>query len=552
MIFLKLSRLTFSLIFAAVCVGSQLQALDPDLTLKVPMRDGTELDTDIYLPTPDSKNLPCIFLRGPAGRQSPTAKVFADFAKKGYAVAIQSSRAAEGSDKKLLPFYSDGWGKQQDGYDSVEWLAKHPLTNGKIGTLGISNMGITQVLMAPTAPSALQCQYIIFAAASLYHHGIYPGGQLLKNQVEGIVSLYGKDPALIRFIADQPRYNKFWEGLNALTVAHQVKVPAVHVGGWYDIFIQGTLDAFVHWQEQGAEGAKGKQKLIIGPWGHSWPLGSKFGDFAVPPESLSPPIALHNPNLWFDHYLKGMPNKIDEAPSVIYYVMGPFDGSSSSGNVWRTAEHWPIPSKPTPFYLNEKALLTESIPPEKETLFIYRHDPNDPVPTLGGRNLFLKAGPVDQRPIEQRDDVVVFTTAALEEDLEITGRVIAQLKVGNLPEDTDVAIRLSDVYPDGKSIIIADAIHRTGVIESKAVDNKSKLIDLDLWSTSIVFAKGHKIRISVAGSNYPRFEKNVNVGNEGVHTHHLYAGGIEPSRLILPVVRKGGKPVVTEIQSSPK
>lgn len=513
--------------------------IKPDKTIMVPMSDGTELTTDIYLPSPDAKNLPCILLRGPAGRHTISATRFAELAKAGYVVAIQDTRSA--NEGKCLPFYTDGWGKQQDGYEAVEWLAKHPLTNGKIGTLGLSNMGITQILMAPTAPPALKCQYIGVAAASLYHHAIFPGGQLLKNQVEGWLTLIGKEPSVLKFVVDQSDYNDFWEGLNAMKVAHRVTSPAVHQGGWYDTFIQGTIDAFVTRQEFGGPGAKGKQKLLIGPWVHRWPSSMKLGDFDVPKEGIEPPVDM-GPKRWFDFYLKGIPNKAEEIPAVVYYVMGPFDGSPSSGNKWKTAESWPVPHVDTPFYLSAGNLLSENSAPKEESVVTYKHNIHDPVPTIGGRNLFIESGPMDQRPIEERKDVVVFTTPPLEEDLEVTGHILAKLVFSSDQEDTDVAVRLTDVYPDGRSILISDALSRTHRVPSK--DNETtKEIDVDLWSTSMVFAKGHRIRISITGSNFPRFEKNINGsgGNGEIAwiTHRLHIGGKNPSRLILPVVRKG-------------
>lgn len=202
----------------------------PDLTLMAPMRDGVLLPTDIYLPHPEAKELPCIFLRGPAGRNAHSAKVFVSLAKLGYVIAIQDTRAATDVEGKTVPFLTDGWRKNhQDGFDSVEWLANHPLTNGRIGTLGYSNMGITQLLMAPTNPPGLKCQYIGVAASSLYHHAIFPNGKLLKNQVEGWLGYYAKDPTVLEFVTGQPHYNDFWQDFNTIKEAHKVTVPAIHL-----------------------------------------------------------------------------------------------------------------------------------------------------------------------------------------------------------------------------------------------------------------------------------------------------------------------------------
>lgn len=512
-----------------------VEEIKPDTTLFVPMRDGELLPTDIYLPYPEAKNLPCILLRGPAGRRSQTALIYTPLAKAGYAIAIQDTRAANDKEGKTIPFQSDGWGKEQDGYDTVEWLAKNPLTNGKVGTLGLSNMGITQILLAPTAPPSLKCQYIGVAASSLYHHAIFPGGRLLKNQVEGWLNTVAKDPSVLKFVLEQENNLPFWEDLDTLKIAEKVNSPAIHQGGWYDIFLQGTIDAFVSRQAKGGPLAKDKQKLIIGPWTHRYPAITKLGDFVVPQEGAKSPLDV-GPLRWFNHHLKGEENGIDRTPHVIYYVMGPFDGTPSSGNVWRYSDTWPVAHVEVPFYLTAGNLLHENSIPKEEKIS-YTTDVNDPVPTVGGRNLFLESGPMDQRVIEERKDVVLFTTPPLKEDLEVTGRIIAKLIFSTDHEEADVAVRLTDVYPDGRSILISDALTRT---VKTALNSNTQEIDVDLWSTSMVFAKGHRLRISITASNFPRFEKNIALLNQtGKQTHTLHVGGKNPSRLILPVVRKG-------------
>jgi predicted acyl esterase len=512
------------------------EEIKPDITLFIPMRDGELLPTDIYLPYPEASNLPCILLRGPAGRRSPTALVYTPLAKAGYVIAIQDTRAANDKQGKTVPFNSHGWGKEQDGYDTVEWLAKNPLTNGKVGTLGLSNMGITQILLAPTAPPSLKCQYIGVAASSLYHHAIFPGGRLLKSQVEGWLGMVAKDPSVLKFVLEQENNLSFWENLNTLKIPEKVNTPAVHQGGWYDIFLQGTIDAFVSRQTNGGPLAKNKQKLVIGPWIHLYPIVTKLGDFEVPQEGAHPPLDV-GPLRWFNYHLKGEENEIDKIPHVIYYVMGPFDGSPSSGNVWRYSDTWPVPHVEVPFYLTaDNQLHANSIPKEEKKLS-YTTDVNDPVPTIGGRNLFLESGPMDQRTIEGRKDVVLFTTPPLKEDLEVTGRIIAKLIFSSDHEEADVAVRLTDVYPDGRSILVSDALTRT---VKTAINNNTQEIEVDLWSTSIVFAKGHSLRISITASNFPRFEKNITLLNQKEkQTHTLHLGGKNPSRLILPVVKKG-------------
>lgn len=520
-----------------------LLALEPSVTLQIPMRDGLKLSTDLYLPHKDAKNLPCILLRLPGGRNAEPWKSYSALCAYGYVVAIQDTRSSIDLEGKTLPYLSDGWWKHKDGYDTVEWLAKSEYTNGKIGTLGFSAAGLTQVLMAPTAPPSLKCQYIGTAPGSLYHHAIFPGGQLLKNQVEGWLGLYAKDQGVLAQVCNQPFYNSFWEYLDAVKMASSVKTPGFHYGGWYDTFLQGTLDGFASRQNNGDVGARDTQKLVIGPWTHYYPLSKKLGDFEVPCMGYTPPFDMQ-PNRWFDYYLKDIQNGINDVPAVSYYVMGPFDGEASSGNVWKSSNVWPIPSTKTAFYLSQDKKISKTSPLDNTSL-TYKYDPDMPTPTLGGSNLFLESGPKDQRCIEEGSDVITFTTDVLPEDLEITGHVKAKLFIASDSQDTDIVVRLTDVYPDGRSILILDGIYRTGFHHLEPFDStKPKEIEVDLWSTSLVFAKGHKIRVSICSSNYPKYEKNLNVGLTGantglckVATNTIYFGKDYPSQLILPVIK---------------
>jgi predicted acyl esterase len=519
----------------------------PDVTVMVPMRDGISLPTDLYLPNPEAKGLPCVLLRSPAGRQAWAS--FAVLAKEGYCVAIQDTRSVLDVEGKTFPFMSDGWGKLQDGYDAVEWLAKSPYTNGKIGTWGASALGITQLLMAPTAPPHLECQYILIAAASLYHQGLFPGGILLKHQAESWLGYYARDTGVLSYICQRPFYNEFWRQLNTIEQAPKIRVPAMHIGGWYDTFLQGSLTAFTSRQNEGGEGAKGKQKLVIGPWTHFWPQSKVFGDFEVPVAGHTPPLDI-SPKRWFDYYLKGKDNGMENIPPILYYVMGPFDGSPSSGNLWRSASSWPVPSVETPYYLTKEGALQTETPLSSNLTYTY--DPHHPIPTLGGRNLFLQSGPMDQRPIESRKDVLVFTTKPLQEDLEVTGNLVAKIYFVSSQQDTDIVVRLMDVYPDGRSVLISDGGYRLGVLcqQEKKVQplDPSQPVEatVDLAATSLVFAKGHSIRVSVSSSNYPRYEKNMNVGilgsntgqvNQAVNT--IYMGKDYPSSILLPIARQG-------------
>lgn len=525
----------FLCLFLLGLQGLGSEEIVPEQTVMMPMRDGTELPTDLYFPKNQPDKPPCILLRSPGGRQAASALSYRSLTEEGYLIAIQDTRSATDPDGKTLPYWSDGWGNHQDGFDAVQWLANSPYTNGKIGTVGFSGLGITQLLLAPTSPPALKCQYMGMASSNLYEDAIFPGGQLLKNQVEGWLGLYAKDPQVLQYVCGQQVYNAFWKQFDSPRVAHRVHVAGVHLGGWFDTFIQGTLDGFVARQENGGSGAQGTQKLLIGPWTHLWPLQTQIGDFAIPLPGQKPPFDL-SVSRWLDHYLKGIDNGVDKEPAVTYYVMGPFDGSFSSGNVWRQSDSWPIPAVATPFYLTaDQKLVAQADPPRFSAQFRYEADARNPVPTCGGRNLFLESGPKDQRAFEKRSDLLVFTSEPLTEDLEVTGRVIAKLFFNSSNQDIDLAMRLCDLYPDGHSILIAD-----GLTRCQLSGEQPQEVILDLWSTSIVFAKGHSIRVLIANSNYPRFEKNFN-GCKGpaISKNILHVGNKTPSQLILPLVRRG-------------
>lgn len=530
-----------------LCIFSSIEAnekIEPSATVHVPMRDGVELTTDLYYPPQSviTNEYPCLLLRLPGGRKAQPWVSLAELAKEGYVVAIQDTRSALDSEGKTLPYFSDGWGFQQDGVDTINWLAASSFTNGKIGTIGYSAAGITQILLAPTASSNLKCQYIGQAPASLYHHAMYPGGRLQKNLAETWFGYYASHPSVIEFVKFQDSYNDFWRKVDSLPHAHKVETPAFHYGGWYDPFIQGTIDEFVARQHSGGKGAKDTQKLLIGPWNHSWPRDLTLGDYQVPENAKQPPYDL-SAKRWFDFYLKGIENGVGSIKPITYFVMGPFDGSPSSGNVWRHAEAWPVPAIETPFYLTADHQLTEKAA-SKERAFAYAYDPENPVPTVGGRNLFLASGPKDQRLREERKDVLVFTSAPLEEDVEITGRILAKLFLASKVPSIDVVVKLTDVYPDGKSLLIAEGI--STLISSDEQKDKPQETIVDLWSTSFVFAKGHSIRIAIAGSDYPRYEKNIHKASAESKDCTLLIGEKKPSRIVLPIVRKGTKWLVEE------
>jgi hypothetical protein len=424
----------------------------------------------------------------------------------------------------------DGWGQRQDGYDTMAWLVKQPWCNGKIGTVGGSAMGITQYLLAGTEPPGLVCQNIVVGEPSLYHYGVRLGGVYLDNMITGWIEKTGFGEKTLHMMRDHPCYDEAWATVDLLARLKRIRrvAPAVHVGGWYDIFSGGTVDAFVAMQRKG-----GNQWLVMGPWSHG--VGNnKVGDFEFPENAKGLPRIARGGE-WLAHWLKGRNNGIDEEPRVHYYVMGAVGEKGAPGNEWRTAEAWPIPATLQRWYLRAGGLLRPR-EPGYEPPGQYLHDPKNPVPTIGGNNLLIPSGPKDQREAEQRGDVLKFTSSVLGAPVEVTGNIVVRLWVSSTADDANFMARLCDVYPDGRSMLVVDSATRVSSCDAKGEvkpiqPGKVYKVIVNLGPTSIVFNKGHRIRLDVMSSSAPRFE----VCPEAA-TQTVYHDKKHPSAVVLPVV----------------
>jgi predicted acyl esterase len=526
-----------------VSILSVLTAIEPapaapTLTEMVPMRDGVHLATDVYLPQGDGP-FPVILVMTPYNKDGLALWSIAAN-QKGYALVAQDFRgrfASEGNDYPV--FLSYGWGDIQDGYDTVEWIAMQEWCNGKVGTLGISGPGIAQNMMAPTAPPHLVCQYVGVAWSSAYHQMAYQGGAFRKNLTERWLNDCQFAPDTLKLIREHPNYDDYWKAQNTELVADRVNVPSMFVGGWYDIFNIGTINSFKTIQHNGTGMAKGNCKLVMQAYGHG------VNEELVFPNQGFPKNADFANLGWFDIWLKNDGKGAEEIPTVQYFVMG--DPEDKNANVWKSADDWAIPSKETPYYFMPDGSLKTDMP-EIDKLLSYRYDPNDPVPTLGGAELYDPKGPMDQRSIEDRPDVILFTSEALEQPLEVVGSLKVKLWASSDAPDTDFTAKLCDVYPDGRSIIVADGIIRAcyrNSFEKRELLESGKIyeFEIDLWDTAILFSKGHKIRVAISSSNAPRFEPNPNTGKPSglddetrIATNTIYLGKKHPSCITLPVV----------------
>lgn len=504
----------------------------------VAMRDGVKLATDVYLPAEGKGPWPVILTRTPYNKSSALgAGRPAFWTAKGYAVVVQDCRGRFQSEGKYMPFMDDHF----DGYDTVEWVAKQSWSNGKVGMTGVSAMGITANQASITAPPHLTAMFVQLAPASAYQHAIYTGGIFRKEMNESWLKSQ-KAEDILQLTIDHYKDDGFLNIREGKLHWNKVQVPVYNQGGWYDIFVQGNLDNFVGLQTRGAGLAKGQQKLMMGPWGHGTLDEVKY------PANASSLLDMTEQQRWFDYWLKGVKNGVMDDPPVKYYVMGDVTDPNAPGNEWRTAQAWPVPAKNTSYYLNPNGVLSEKIPREKESATSYQYDPKNPVKTIGGANLFARKGPSDQRAIGERKDVLKFVTAPLEAPVEVTGPLTVELWVSSDCPDTDFMAKLIDVYPDGTERLVQDnglrARFREG-FDHEVMMKKGEVykLKLDLWSTSLIFNKGHRIAVHVTSSNDPRFDPNPNTGkplradNEmRVATNTIHHDQAHPSRILLPVV----------------
>jgi uncharacterized protein len=518
-------------------------------TYMVPMRDGITLATDVYRPIFRSSPHGTILLKTPYNKDS--MKIIGLIGiLRGWPTVIQDMRGRFASGGIDTVFKNES----TDGADTLAWIANQSWSNGKIATVGPSALGITQYCMAGANPSQLSCQFVQVATPNLYKHAVYQGGEFRKNLVEEWLSDEDSTYILQEVLDNENFTLGYWGNVTLDDNWEDVNVPAIHLGGWYDIFSQGTIEAYRGYQHSAGPGARGKSKLIMGPWTHTGFITRKQGELTYPSNSLD----MSSLKMFRDMIRLYTMNGTDEYsswPTVSYYVMGDVENTSAPGNEWRYADDWPVPSNNVTWFFHGDGLLSTDLPAMSDPL-MYIYDPANPVPTVGGKNLFSPAGPYDQSAVENRSDVLVFTSPVLQQPFEATGPIKARIFVSSDCPDTDFTVKLTDVYPDGRSIFITDGILR--MRNRNGQDHWELLqpgtiyeVEIDLWSTSYIWNAGHSIRVEVSSSNYPRFLNNPNtadgIGKNTTFTiaHNvLYVDTDHPSGIILP------EPIPSETKTS--
>ncbi len=561
------------------------------------MRDGTVLRSNVFTPQ-GSGEFPVILMRLPYDKEAAQTYVYEDpafYASHCYIVVIQDVRGQYKSDGFFYTFRNEA----KDGYDTIEWAARLPRSNGKVGMYGFSYVGATQWLPATLKPPHLVTIVPAMTSSDYYDGWTYEGGaldqsfaqswplgsianshvrrypdgaQLDAGMNKALENLFSKwywhlplntfaplrpnDRRVAPYYFDwlkHPTYDRYWKQWSIRQRHDQVQVPTLNFDGWYDIFVKGAIENYQGMKARGGSAqARRGTKLVVGPWDHlNWDQKIGALDFGAQAANPIDDLQLR----WFDHWLKGIDNGVDSDPNVRVFVMG--------ANKWRSARHWPIPgTRYEKLYLRSQGnantvtgtgelAKTRRQAGSGAATDRYRYDPKNPVPSFGGR--FQAAGPPpgpqDQRAIEQRRDVLVYDTPALKTDVEVTGPIKVTLYAASSARDTDWTAKLNDVHPDGKSMLISYGIQRA---RYRVSESKPKLIKphkvykytIEVWPTSNLFKAGHQIRLEISSSNFPMFDRNPNTGGrfgEGtrlnVARQTVYHDAKRASSITLPIMR---------------
>jgi uncharacterized protein len=555
---------------------SSTRKIHIEFGLHVPMRDSVTLSADVYRPIDSlhtSKRYPVILTRTPYMKLSERMLVPAKyFAERGYVFVAMDVRGRGDSDGTFVPYLREG----QDGYDAIEWCASRPWSDGNVGTIGSSYPGCIQWLAALQKPPHLKAMVVRVTPSDPFvetptglpspmtlcwlHYVSGHMNQLMEavdweNVYEHLPLITmderaGRHNANWRANIEHPQLDDYWEPLCYQTKFDQVDVPVLHISGWYDDEQIGTPLNYIGMTTRGATpAARASQRLLMGPWGHVVNTASKLGEVDFGPQSL---IDMRAEELrWFNRWLKGYTNISDnqEEFPVRIFVMG--------ANEWRDEREWPLArTQRTPFYLHSGGSAnsrfgdgTLSISkPETESTDTYQYNPAHPVPFITDPTSSQIGGPDDYSAIERRDDVLVYVTEPLQEEVEVTGPVRVDLYASSSAPDTDFMAKLVDVSPSGFVQRLCDGMVRARFQEgmdrpSLREPGKIYKFSIDCWNTSQVFKVGHRIGLEIASSAFPKFDRNLNTGAPlGVTTEmvvadqRIYHDVEHPSAVVLPVI----------------
>ncbi len=557
----------------------------------IPMRDGVILYADIYRPAAKG-SYPVLVSRNPYSTEYPS---IVDrplyFASRGYVFVYQDVRGRHESEGRWEPFRND----IEDGYDTIEWAAKQPWSNGKVAMQGRSYLGHVQWRAAMASPPHLVTILPNVASTSLYHNWVTLNGgwrlsfnlgwgtgqesrviqhmepHSMEDGPEGISyeralwslplidmpQRLGRNPVFYRDWIAHPDYDDYWKEINVEEAFERIDIPVLTLGGWFDLFSQGTLNGYIGMSRRAKTPlARDKSQMVIGPWGHGPTRGSvdpkrPFGDIDFGATAFVDELALQL--RWYDYWLKGIDNGLNQELPVKLFVMGK--------DVWRQESGYPLArtdyrrmylwSEGRANTYHGDGRLSWQSPPPSSRPDEYIYDPANPVPSLGGNHCCgtpFPTGPRDQRPVEKRADVLVYTSEFLEEEIEVTGPVKVILYASTEGRDTDFIAKLVDVYPDGRAFNMAEGIIRARYHQSLSQPEllepgKIYRFEIDLVGTSVLFQAGHRIRVDITSSHFPLFDRDPNTGapfgmsdKVKIVRQKVFHGEASPSHILLPVI----------------
>jgi len=569
-----------------LAVAAEGQEVTVERNVPATMRDGIVLRADIYRPKSDGK-FPVLLQRTPYDKRGGV-EFGLRAAARGFVAIVQDVRGRYTSDGEWYTFKNES----NDGYDTVEWAAALPYSNGKVGMWGGSYVGATQMLTAIAHPPHLAGICPVVTASNYHENWTYQGGAFEQwfdeswtsglaqdtfnrkvddetNAREGMWKLPLADYPLFNFPAHgkptatdslapyfldwlaHPNYDDYWKRWSIEEHYADINVPALTIAAWYDIFLGGSLRNYMGIKAHGGEAARSGQRLLVTIGGHAGG-GRKIGevDFGSAAEEYDE----NNITLdWYDYLFRGVQNEFAKQKAVRIFVMG--------ANQWREEDDWPLArARETKYFLHSAGKANSlrgdgklsTSAPASEPPDQYVYDPANPVQTIGGPlccdGHHLPPGPRDQRPVEARDDVLVYSTPPMSQDMEVTGPLSVELYAKSSTVDTDFTAKLVDVGPDGFAQNLSEGILRARYRDSRekpSLINPGEVykLDIDLWATSNVFRKGHVLRLEISSSNFPRFDRNLNTGEDAKFgerfvsaTNGIYHDAQHPSALILPVV----------------
>jgi len=550
-----------------VCTLPAAPQIVKDLQVRIPMRDGVQLSANVFRPAVPGR-YPTILIRTPYGKGLDITPHYAAFVDRGYAVVAEDVRGRYESEGEFRPLVQE----PLDGDDTLNWIARQPWSDGKIGMMGGSYLGIVQWKAALLNNPHLKAIFPVVSGYDDYRDRFYSTGGAMKLGQRLLwmsenLSARGYHPDFTRFIfhlplrtadvastgvrsemyqkaLNHPADDSFWRSISTRARIANIRVPVFSVGGWYDNFVQSDLEAYAALRKN-----SGVHRILIGPWPHSMSVrfpGVDYGrDSVVPVRGLQ--------LQWFDQWLKGKDTPLLSTPPVRIFVMGI--------NRWREDRDWPPRGvRFVPFYLTGSGRANSlsgdgrlaPAPPRIEAADRFVFDPRDPVPTAGGAVCcdprVFPWGPQDQRGVEKRRDVLVYTSPELRRDLQVIGPIRVVLYASTSARDTDFTAKLVDVFPDGMARNLTDGILRLRYRESLekpvlARPGQIYRVTIDAGVTGNVFRKGHRIRLEISSSNFPRFDRNANTGGSIAEetrllkaSQSIFHGRLRPSHLLLPVV----------------